>query len=195
VAVYCPCKCIMNLNVLPSSKIGELRKPLGLEDCHFVFNGQILGLGTTFKSHKIKAKDTLVVIPGGTVNAEVEKWRSWTEDKERFNERLRLVMRSDTTRETARIRDVMMTRLERKPRQFRRICGAMMSAPATSRSAGKWSSNFDYEGGAAPSCAPLPIFWSQIGDAEGLLDNFPQASAILTVKQEQTDSVMDPIRP
>jgi hypothetical protein len=168
---------------------------MGLEDCQFIYNGQVLGDSMTFRSYRIKEKDTLVVVPGGPSGTEADRWLSLTQDEEGFHEKVQFILREDTAREAARIRDVLMTKMERKPRPFRRLCTAVMAMPLPTVAGKKIDLNIDYAQLEEPSIDPLPIFWPSTTKDLSTVDSFSQSADILAVKQDQTESIVASIRP
>lgn len=106
-------------------------------------------------------------------NEEVRKWMRLTQDTETFNEKMRLIVNQDNARETARLKDIFLSKIERKPRYFRKLCLATKenqnlydntnSLFASKSSIEQINSSLivDYPTNDEPSTEPLPIFFNQ----------------------------------
>lgn len=185
----------MKVNVDGTGRVSELRRVRQLDGCVVVFKGQILGDARTFDFYNVKENDTLIVVGGGRQDAEVEKWLNITGDGDRdsVQDRFRLLFDEGTAREVARIRDVLLTKVERKPRTFRRLCGVIREVAR--RPSGENSVAL-IEGPSAtnPSIEPLPVMW---GDDEEVDDGFTETQevAIDATKQDQGDLIERTVKP
>lgn len=108
-------------------------------------------------------------------NEEVRKWMRLTQDTETFNEKMRLIVNQDNARETARLKDILLSKIERKPRYFRKLCLAIKenqnifdncnslfsSKKSTYYEQKNYSLVTDYAVNDEPSTEPLPIFFNQ----------------------------------
>jgi hypothetical protein len=154
--VYFPGRFVVRLSVSPSARISYLRSVIRDSTSSFVYNGEILNDAMTFSFYRIRELETIVVVPAAS---ELEKWAQMTRDADAFQERIQFILNEDTARETARIRDMMFTKLERRPRPFRRLCTSLDAWPARPPSA-TTRLTIDYPRADGPSCEPLPAAWT-----------------------------------
>jgi hypothetical protein len=89
----------------------------------FIFNGIELREDMTFESYGIRDGDSIVAIPLDNRDSvsDASQWLSLTRDTETFNESLRWMLDPATTAEAARLRDLQLMRLERRPAAFMRL--------------------------------------------------------------------------
>jgi hypothetical protein len=159
--IYLPGRCIAQVNVVPSLPIREIQSILRSDRVTLIFNGIVLSPSNSFDFYGIRERDFLVAVPTSPDPAFTSRWISLSQDTESFRERLECLLNQGTAMEAARLRDFQFTKIERRPRTFRKFTancqGALDFPPAENPShcsvvAGK---------GQAPSVAPLPIFWSE----------------------------------
>lgn len=184
--VYVPCRFVVKLSLSLSEKVSDLRKVLKIGNDQFslIFQGQLLLDSVSLESYHIKEKDTIVAIPITSKETEIDKWLTITKDVETFHEKIHFMSNEKTTREAGRIRDLIMTKIERKPRSFRKLCQSVQSAqrPIESKSI-DLVLNWPKQDG--PSCEPLPFLEESFVDSTSVATTEP----ILADKQEQTDSI------
>jgi hypothetical protein len=155
--VYFPGRFVVRLSVSPTARISYLRSLIRDSTSSFVYNGEILNDAMTFAFYRIRELETIVVVPA---SSEVEKWAQLTRDADAFQERIQFILNEDTARETARIRDMMLTKVERRPRPFRRLCLSVDAWPTRPPSAiDAVPMKIDYAPAQGPSCDPLPAAW------------------------------------
>ena len=165
IMVYFPSRSVVKLKVNLSMSIGDLRKLMHLESCSFVYQGQLLCESMTLRSYDIKEKDAIVVIPDVPQASDVDKWISVTSDVDSFQDRIRVMVNDRTARETAKLRDMVMTKIERKPRSFRRLCGAVQALPKRNFYQRHTPIDISYPAPDGPSTAPLPTNWDTTANA------------------------------
>jgi hypothetical protein len=159
--IYLPGRCIAQVNVVPGSPIRELRSVLRSDRITFLFNGILLSDSNSFDFYGIREQDFLLALPIPPEAAYTSGWISLSQDTESFKERLECLLNRGTASEVARIRDQQFTKIERRPRTFRRLTascqgGLEFPPPETQSSAMVIARSDD-----APSVAPLPILWSE----------------------------------
>ncbi|OHT00732.1 hypothetical protein TRFO_32455 [Tritrichomonas foetus] len=196
IVIYLPSKYVVKLSVAPSAYVNELRRIITINNIDFVFNGTILSGNQTFRSAGLKSGDSIVVIfhksNSDKTYEELQKWLQITQDSESFNEKMQLILNEDNAREAARLRDVFLSKIERKPRSFRRLCLAVAENNKNKErevQGNNFSLSIDYEKPEMPSCDPLPIFFTS-EDGQGI---YPVAKdeTIIPV----TDSISPVLKP
>jgi hypothetical protein len=158
--VYFPGRFLLRVSVSPTARVSYLRSLIRDSTSSFVYNGVLLNDAMTFSFYRIRELETIVVVP---IPTEIEKWAQLTQDADAFQERIQFILNEETARETARIRDLMLTKLERRPRPFRRLCASLDSWP--SRSPSPTDGNplqIHYPRADGPSCDPLPAAWMSL---------------------------------
>lgn len=134
-------------------------------------------------------------------NEEVRKWMRLTQDTETFNEKMRLIVNQGNARETARLKDILLSKIERKPKYFRKLCLAIKENHNLFNSSNSFSSkssyeqknsslNIDYETGNEPSVDPLPIFFNQ-SDSDEMRSFEKNGDTIFS----DTDSLQPELKP
>jgi hypothetical protein len=175
---YFPGRCIVQVHVNPQSQISDLHHYFPSENVTFVANGIRLADSDTFQSCAIRDKDVIIAIPA-SAPANIPRWCALSEDSEAFAEQVGFLVNQRTSREVARLRDFQMTRVDRRPRQFRRYVSNFQTAhqPFSSRPGPGLSIG---ESASAPSVAPLPTLWREPGEDSDM----PAAAEMQIVKEE-----------
>ena len=134
-----------------------------------MYSGMVITKNITFKSLGVKPGESIVLISSKSKSRscddEIQKWVQITQDMEAFNEKMQLILNEDNAREAARLWDVVLSKIERKPRSFRRLCLAL-SENNKLRDAEENEENesnqlsTDYTIPDYPSTDPLPVFFS-----------------------------------
>jgi hypothetical protein len=77
----------------------------------------------TFEFYGVRDGDSIVALPIENEDSVygTNHWLTLTRDSESFNEALRWMLEPATAGEAARLRDLQLMRLERKPRSFMKI--------------------------------------------------------------------------
>jgi hypothetical protein len=136
--------------------IADLRTLVRAGPSHFVHNGELLLESMPFSFYGIRDKDTIVVVPAPS--PEVPRWRQITLDPGDLQERVDRILNQETARETARLRDLMRTRVERKQRQMGDL-GSFLELENREKTP---PLRIDYPVPEAPSCDPLPSAWGEM---------------------------------
>lgn len=133
---------------------------------------------------------------------EVQKWIRLTQDTETFNEKMRMIVNQDNARETARLKDILLAKIERKPRYFRKLCLAVkenhniFGVPSSRLNYFEQNRNqnsslvIDYTSNNEPSTEPLPIFFPKTG-ADELCSLEKNGDTIFS----ETDSISPALKP
>jgi len=191
--VYFPSRAVVRLSVNLAACVGGLRRVMGLDSCQFVLHGQLLSDALTFRFYNVKENDAIVVVPEQARGHEVDKWVLLTSDVDAFREKIQFIANENTAREAAKIRDEFMTKMERKPRSFRRLCNAAASAgrPFVYKPI---ALNAEYDRPAAPATQALPVCWALDETAEESVRVAPSV-AVMTRKQEEANSEASVVQP
>jgi hypothetical protein len=185
--IYYTNRSVVTVNVLPSSPVGDIRQMTRLRDWDLICNGQILSDAITFESYGICSKDTIIALPSTRADTETRRWVAITRDSDAFHERLRLLMNEKTGNESARIHDVAMTKYERRPRAFRKLCVTAQSALNPTTSQISLPSMTGYEPASEPNCAAMPFSWDTMS-LPGTSCCISTGSANVDVKPDQPDT-------
>lgn len=159
IRAYFPSRSVVTIKVNLSVRVSDLRKLMHLESCCFIYQGQIMCERRPLHTYNIKEDEVIVVISDAQQSPELDKWLSVTSEADCFQDRIRFMVNDTTARETAKLRDMVMTKIERKPRSFRRLCNAVQALPKRQFYNRDIPLNLDYETPDAPSCAPVPVNW------------------------------------
>jgi hypothetical protein len=124
----------------------------------FIFNGLELLEGMTFDFYGIRDGDSIVALPIEQSDA-VNQWIILTRDHEGFNESLRWMLDPATAGEAARLRDLHLMRLDRRPRVLMKMYSPLMDdeSPHGYHDA----INLAYEPPRRPSTEALPTPWDR----------------------------------
>jgi hypothetical protein len=160
--VYCLGRSISFVRVSPTSKIRELAAVWPDTPVAFLYNGVLLLEAMTFEFYGVSDSDLIIVAPapsGGRANPAVV-----AEQKQA------------TAEEPARLRDLKLTRMERKPKTFRRFVRTYENAIAP----GPWQTAhrtvIPEMSATSPSEDPLPVSWRPFADPAGRPRAAPQAA-------------------
>ncbi|OHT11804.1 hypothetical protein TRFO_18585 [Tritrichomonas foetus] len=213
--VYFPGHCIAKVSVSPRATIGDLRKStkIQLTSVNFVANGQILNENLTFWYYQIHAGDIIVAAPNTTDKSDISKWLSHTREAESFTDRISSIIDPRTSREAARLRDFQMSRMERKPRCFRKLSTSIKNQNQCVTASPGLNLVIPDRNLEEPSCDPLPVFWANSescmntqetrkGD-NGLKDSFGTVESINkdsietveSIKQDSIERINATVRP
>jgi hypothetical protein len=188
--VYCPGRCVAKVNVRPGARIQELHRLIPGDAVTFVSNGVVLVEKQTFSFYGIRERDIIVSVPCQPTDREMAKWIDLTRDCEAFSERIASIIDQGTSREAGRIRDFQITRMERKPRTFRRLTNNCQR-PLLPLRPQKAFRTILPERADGPSIEPLPVFWPILAThADGLETS--ETVPLLTDDRELVSLKADP---
>jgi hypothetical protein len=156
--LYWPGRFVVKVSVLATSRICDLRKLAAVGASEFLFNGEALSDSLPFSFYGIKDADVIVVVP--VAPRAPDKWLQLTRDSESFHEQIQFILGEKTARETARIRDILFTKIEQRPRTYQRFCADIQTTLAKIFTAPVAALNTRYETPIAPSVDPLPATWA-----------------------------------
>jgi hypothetical protein len=135
--ICCPHQPVRFISACLSGDIGALQSLWPGAPKRFIFNGSELSEAMTFEFYGIHNGDSIIALPldGRDSVYATAHWLHLTRDSENFNEALRYMLDPATAGEAARLRDVHLMRLERRPRAFARFSSrAVMVEPERPRS-------------------------------------------------------------
>jgi len=190
VNIYFPGKRILKANVVETATVSDLKPIIPFKGATLIHNGIVLTDSISFKYYGIKEKDVIVVVNSNKDSNSINKWKSITSDKEVFNEKIAGIIDPQTARETARIRDFQLMRMERKPRIFRKLCASIPTMVESKPFSGASLTVFSYQRPGGPSSDPLPIIRSEKEpDTTEMLNPIPSPSLLSQEKQVVEGSV------
>lgn len=125
----------------------------------FIFNGSELLENQTFESYGISDGDSIIAVPADQKDTlfSTSQWLNLTRDNESFNDCMRWMLDPATSGEAARLRDLHLMKMERRPRVFMRMCASYMQEEEENRGL-KWTKK-DYPIATEPMTDPLPFDW------------------------------------
>jgi hypothetical protein len=136
----------------------------------FIFNGIELSLHQTFAYYGLHEGDSLIALPREAERSSANSWLHLTRDEDNFKESIQFLLDPTTSGETARLRDLHMARLERRPRAFMKMCNDFSHKKAERRSSS--GTRISTQTPTSPSTDALPLLWemdevaSELGEAE-----------------------------
>jgi hypothetical protein len=149
---------VQEITVNSSDSVGCVLCLVAIDDPLLLCKGQILSLTESFGFYQISDNDAIVAMPLDSPGFGLARWLDVTRRPDSFNDWIRWLLEERTQHETARLRDLSVIRLERKPRQFRRWCSGFASSSRFAED--KTSLNAGYERTKSPSDLPLPVLWA-----------------------------------
>jgi hypothetical protein len=112
----------------PSNEISVLQTLWPGSPKKFLFDGIELIPTLTFESYGIRQGDSIIALPHSNCAnpLSMHEWTTATRDSEAFNDSVGAILNPATTRQVARLRDLNWRALERRPKQFQRLCAVIM---------------------------------------------------------------------
>ena len=159
--VYFPGKWVFKASVSKFASIKELKGLLPDKSVSFVYDGNLLIDSHTFSFYGIKNGDILIVIKSTDNNFLNQKWIAYSKENDTFNERINSIINPQTTNEVVRLRDLQMSRIERKPKTFRKLCQTATNFETKFNNNRLLEVNISNTPPINPSTSPLPIFWGK----------------------------------
>jgi hypothetical protein len=154
--------CIKWVNVHSTDLISELRKIVLVESPVFICKGQVLSETNSFAFYGIRDNEAIVILPNDCPDPDLVRWNCLTRDSDRFNERIRSIMDPRTQNEVSRLKDLILFKLERRPRQFQRWCAASCRPiPLSLHEQVSDPISISYIRPDNVSCEPLPVIWHE----------------------------------
>ena len=156
-----PKKYTRRICIKKNQKINTLQKRFPNDPKKFIFNGQYLGEEFTFNFYGINNHDIIVAVPDNCgFDLSNSNWIHASRDSDDIADRISFSMNSKTRPEASRLRDLKFMSIERKPRIYRKMCGAV------ERSADEFPKVFsntiiDYTYTDSPSVQALPVCWNE----------------------------------
>ncbi|EAY06505.1 hypothetical protein TVAG_257440 [Trichomonas vaginalis G3] len=161
IMVYNPGRWILKANVLSTATVNDILQLIPDRIVKFVHNGIELTDSFSLSMYGVKEGDVIFVLPETKNGASyTEKWASLTKDRDLFHDRVCSLIDPETAMEAARIRDLQMLRMERKPKVFRKISSVYKSDAPTKQKSKAPVNAVEPPKLNKPSAAPLPTFWA-----------------------------------
>jgi hypothetical protein len=114
--------CVKTVSTVPTANIASLKVLFPDCDTDFVFHGQLLNGKRTFDFYQLRSNDSIVAIPAKADPKITEPWITITRDDDTFSDSIRMLVNPKAKSESMRLRDLRATRLENRPRVFRKFC-------------------------------------------------------------------------
>lgn len=126
----------------------------------FIFNGAELIEAMTFDFYGIKDGDSIIALPQEKKESVfvTNQWINLTKDNDNFSDSMRWMLDPQTALEAARLRDLHMTKLEKRAKVFMKISAPFLNDEGKPEAL-SLESYLDYEAATEPSTEALPIFW------------------------------------
>ena len=156
---------LLKVNVLPTAEIGELNRVTPNFSSYvpfsyiFLCKGAILRENHTFEFYKLSPNDVILSIPCKQDHRDLQLWTARSLDTEVLNERVTSINSPMASKELSRIRDLQMTRMERRPRTFRKMAESCKKSIQRVSAPAKKTEIVLCEPLLSPSDAPLPVLW------------------------------------
>lgn len=161
IMVFNPGRWILKANVLSTATITDILQLIPDRFVRFIHNGTELSSTFSLSMYGVKEGDVIFVLPESKSGSYTEKWTNLTKDRDLFHDRVCSLIDPETAMEAARIRDLQMLRMERKPKVFRKISSVYkVDAPTKQKSKIPAIPNFPKKN-ETPSIEPLPAFWTK----------------------------------
>ena len=194
--VYYPNNWVYRANVLRSASIRDLRVLLPDQSVEFILHGTKLTDSSTFAFCGIKNNDILFVIKNSPNSVLDQKWINMTRESDVLNDRFSCILNPKTTSEAIRLRDMQLSRLERKPRAYRKLCAAALNIDGKSSFGTDDSKPFIIPKTKLekPMSTPLPVFWSKSTPHKANTISIEESNSD-DEKQVQSNPVDSPLKP
>lgn len=165
--VYQPNARIRHIRLNKNSLISVLNAVYP-KDSLYIYNGEILDNSKSFVYYNIN-KDNIIVLISSDMNKQnpnfSDKWLRLTNDKEKFEEMISLILDKNNRREIARLRDIRSMKNELKRRRFGSTSKVLNTQFCKTENQFKENNkegeqlNVGYDSLNSPSIDPLPIIW------------------------------------
>ena len=120
--LYTPKRPIQIVNVKLGSKIEVLNPMYGNTEHIFIYNGIELSTLRTFGSYGLSNQDLIIIIPKQAKQIDyIQRWLNYTSESDEFAHKIRNMINPKTALEAARVNDIYISKLERKPKIFSEI--------------------------------------------------------------------------
>jgi len=119
-----------------------------------MYNGIIMAGANTFSFYNVKDQSLIVAVPSSNDS----NWLRSHDVSQHIAEKVSYSSNPHTKKELCRISDLQLSKLERKPRTFRKIISMALQKGAENDIVQK-SSEYCLERPIVPSMDPLPVFW------------------------------------
>jgi hypothetical protein len=159
IVMYYPGRWAYRAKVSLDAHIGDLREVVPDLKVKFVFNGIILNEVMKFRLYGMKDNDLIIVVDDYDSMNYKRRFEAFSKYSETFTENVFNIINPHTSRETARIRDIQLSKLDRKPKSFRRVVKNQLKIMNRDVFRPLEPLNIP-EKSLNPSTLPLPCFWS-----------------------------------
>jgi hypothetical protein len=149
----------------PLACIGEIEQKLEFQNTLLIWRGQILSPTRTFDFYKMTDNEAIIAVPQSSSETTVRTWLNQTVNSENFQKWVAMAVDRGAQRNEARLRDLSLMRLERKPRLLtkfaaeRQLGMESLEVPITP--------SVPYRKGERPGEEPLPAPWAKEAKQKG----------------------------
>ena len=196
IVLYYPGKWAYKANVQPDACIGDLKKLLPDMKVNFVLNGVVLNEEMNFGFYYVKANDVVIVVNNYDYARKENKFAIYSNENESFTESVFNIINPQTSKESIRIRDLQLAKLDRKPKAFRKVVKTQLEYFNQSPVKQCITSIIPSKS-SRPSVEPLPCFWSKKKAIlrRGKNNTNEVVSEIASPKPEQTENEDSIVKP
>lgn len=165
--IYYPGKWIIRANESSVTRIADLKDLIQENDVCFFLNGTLISDVLPLKMYSISDNDVIIVVPNRSKGTNNHKVTVFCQDTESIKEQFTQYSDPSYACENARLKDIQMYKVERKPRIFRRMCQSYRDTHEVPPASEQAVTNIPKI--VSISKSPLPIFWG----SEPFIDNQP----------------------
>jgi len=161
--VCIPSECIKKVKVFSKMRVCQLNSLFPSPNKSYFYKGIILDENNTLSFYNIHSESNIFAIPKNESHSLVDlsRFRNLHHNYDDLSESIRYAMIDETKVESARLRDLQLTRIEGKTRQFVKICKSCLEGIEQHQKLEKPQSLITNFGSlSAPSKEPLPAFWT-----------------------------------
>ena len=193
--LYFPGKWVYRVFVKPHFAIKEIQRMLKMEKIIFIYNQTILKMSRTFSFYGFKGNEIIIAIP--ETRATTSKWYTNSIENDSLNEKIHSLINTSTTIESVRIRDLQISKMEKKPKAFRKLLFLQRQHDLNEGFTCESTPTVVPETNHLKmkiSTAPLPCFWNHNSIHKDSIvsnreDGIGEVESDVQVKPEPSDSV------
>ncbi|EAY10206.1 hypothetical protein TVAG_118580 [Trichomonas vaginalis G3] len=153
--VCVPTVCIKQVRINPHLPISSLNKLFPHSQKIYLYQGITLVPHLTFENYCISEGQNIIATDASSNNTD------WSyHNYESYSDKIQIAFDDKMKLESAKMRDIQLSRLETKPTAFRKLSQLSLSKEYPVLAPVNNSSN-TYSKPSAPSSIPLPAFWGQ----------------------------------
>ena len=168
---------------------------LNMEKIIFIYNQNILKMSCTFSFYGFQGNEIIIALPESC--ATTSKWYTNSIENDSLDEKIRNLINTSTAIESVRIRDLQLSKMERKPKAFRKLLTSLLVHDLSEEITDEKVPTVVPETNHLKmkiSSAPLPCFWNHKSILKDSIvsnreDGIGEVESDVQVKPEPSDSV------